>query len=50
MMVTKEQYDESVDVKGGSQTVNLIIGWVLISVPLVYGIVTTLQRAVQLFQ
>ncbi len=49
-MVTEQYYDENAEVKGGSQTVNLIIGWVLISVPLLYGIITTLQRAVQLFQ
>lgn len=49
-MTAEQHYDENAEVKGGSQTINLVIGWALVSVPLIYGIATTLQRAVQLFQ
>lgn len=47
---TSPEFTGHEEVKGGTQTVNLIIGWVLISIPLLYGIISTLQRAVQLFQ
>lgn len=41
---------ETTDVPVNVNPAQLVFGWLLVGIPLIYGIVTTLSRVGQLFQ